>query len=309
MEKNNPLDNTPKFAFFYLLSLVALLFMALSTGMVVFQIINKFIPEAAGFHSGSYSSGPLRFAISALVVSIPVFYAVTSRIYKALYSGDLEPDAAIRRWLTYLILLVTSVVMIIWVIMTVNSFLDGELTLKFALKFLTVLIIAGTVFGFYLYDIKRENIRGEKDPVTRIFFWASLIAVLGVFVSGLLVVESPWEARAKRLDQQVLQDLSYLNSQIDRYYKEEEALPADLEQLTESSLYRVSDEDMTDPETGERYEYEVTGEKEYRLCADFRTSGQDEDNYYLNREWPYEEGYNCFDLEVSPEEEPRAIPK
>ncbi len=32
--------NSAKYAFFYMLSLVALVFVALSTGMIIFQIIN-----------------------------------------------------------------------------------------------------------------------------------------------------------------------------------------------------------------------------------------------------------------------------
>src|SRR6056297_3280071 len=197
MENNNTRDNSAKFAFFYLLSLVALLFMALSTGMVLFQIINKLIPETSGFYSGSYSSGAMKFGISALVVSIPIFYVLTARIHKNLYQGKLSVDSAIRRWLTYLILFVSSVVMIVWVIITINSFLDGELTLKFALKFLSVLAIAGTIFGFYFYDIKRDNVQGIKDPVIKSFFGGTLALVVIIFASGLFIMESPWQVRAK----------------------------------------------------------------------------------------------------------------
>lgn len=299
MENSYNHQNNAKISFFYLLSLVALVFMALSTGMVIFQMINKFIPEVPGIYSGRYSSGVLKFAISSLVVSIPVYYVITAQIHKALKKGELHRDSAIRRWLTYFILFVTSVIMIVWVIMTINSFLDGELTLRFGLKFLTVLIIAGAIFSCYLYDIKRDIIpQEEKDTVMKIFFWGSLVAVVGVFVSSLFVVESPWEARARNLDREVVNDLSSLERGIDEYYDKKGELPADLEEVVREVSY-MDKENIVDPETGEEYKYETTGEKTYELCSDFRTSSKEEDERrFFNERWSHDKGYYCFDLEA-----------
>lgn len=303
MENNHNPQNTPKLTFFYLLSLVALVFMALSTGMVIFQMINKFIPEAAGIYSGQYSSGVLKFAISSLVVSIPIYYVITAQIHKALNKGELRDDAAIRRWLVYFILFVASIIMIVWVIMTINSFLDGELTLRFGLKFLTVLVIAGTIFSSYLYDIKREIIPQEKDTVMRIFFWGSLIVVVGVFVSSLFVVESPWEARARKLDREVVNSFSSLGRGIDEYYDKKGEMPADLETVVREVSY-IDEENTVDPKTGEEYEYKITGEKTYELCATFRTSNQGEDERrFLNERWAHDKGRHCFDREVEEEKQ------
>ena len=70
-----------KFAFYYLLSLVALIFMALSTGMIIFQIINKCIVDVLEINPGMYDSGILKFAISAIIIAAPIFFSLPG-IYK-----------------------------------------------------------------------------------------------------------------------------------------------------------------------------------------------------------------------------------
>jgi hypothetical protein len=303
--KQSQKNNDAKFAFFYLLSLVALIFTSLSTGMVIFQAINKYISEIGASYSASFSGEVLKFAISSLVVSIPIFYFITAKIYKSLYQGVLDPDSGVRRWLTYLILFVSSVVMIIWVIMTVNNFLDGELTLKFALKFLTVLIIAGTVFGFYLYDIKREKVEGVKDQVIKVFFWMTLGLTIIVFVSGLFMVESPWEAKARRVDNKIVDNLNRIEYRINNFYKENDRLPENLKELPEKDKYVYMDEHhLIDPRTQDIYEYNVLSDKEYELCADFKTSNKNDESRprTINRTWEHDSGRECFNLEVETEQ-------
>jgi len=75
--------NAAKIAFYYLLSLVALLFMSISVGIIVFQIINKNIFDALNRIS-DVSQEPLKFAISALIISTPLFYVTMRQIFKNL---------------------------------------------------------------------------------------------------------------------------------------------------------------------------------------------------------------------------------
>src|SRR3989339_45567 len=165
MTNANTTDNAAKFAFFYMLSLVALVFMALSTGMIIFQVINKNIMDTLHEGSGQFSSEALKFAISALIISAPVFFAASRSIYRSLFSGALNRESGIRKWLTYFILFIASVVMIGWLIFTINNFLNGELTLKFLLKAVTAIGIAVSVFTFYYYDIRRPEVIDKKDRV------------------------------------------------------------------------------------------------------------------------------------------------
>ena len=132
MENQNT-NNSPKYAFFYMLSLVALAFMAVSVGIIIFQIINKNIPDAVSSFRSCYNSGALKFAISAIIISAPIYYVLASQINKNLFTGKLSAESGIRKWLSYFILFVSSVVVIGYLIALIYSFLDGELTIKFIL--------------------------------------------------------------------------------------------------------------------------------------------------------------------------------
>ena len=292
----NQSNNNAKFAFFYMLSLVALIFMALSAGMIVFQIINKLIKDIIEQYSGSFNSGSLKFAISALIISTPIYYFTARQIYKNLYTGALSKDSGIRKWLTYFILLVSSVVMIGWLIGTINTFLDGDLTLKFALKSLTAVAIAGAVFGFYFYDIKREEVAGKKDMIIKTFFWTSLIIILAVFIGSLFIVESPRETRLRKIDEAVLNRFNSIDNAINMYFADMEKMPEDLNKISDYSNY-LSKDDLADPETDKQFNYNVLSEKKYELCGDFRTSNLDQEDIraeYLKERWPHDSGYQCL---------------
>ncbi|MFH1662045.1 MAG: DUF5671 domain-containing protein [Candidatus Falkowbacteria bacterium] len=295
----NTQNNAAKFAFFYMLSLVALIFMALSSGMIIFQIINKNILDVIDSYRSNFSSEQLKFAISALIISAPIYYFTMRQIFKNLVSGALEKDSEIRKWLTYFVLLVTSCVMIGWLIGTVNSFLDGELTTKFILKALTAIGISATVFSFYLYDIKRENVN-VKDKIVQTFLYASLIAIIVVFTASLFTVESPTETRNRKLDEAILEKFDEIDRGMGEYYNSNKNLPENLDELVLEFSY-ITEDDLVDPTAKKKFEYKKISVDTYELCADFRMSnkGDNEDDYrgYKDR-WPHDAGHQCLKQKV-----------
>ncbi|MBU2068125.1 MAG: DUF5671 domain-containing protein [Patescibacteria group bacterium] len=294
MLNNN--NSSAKYAFLYLLSLAALILTGLSVGMVIFQIINKFIPDPIDQFRASFDTGALRFAISALIVAAPIFFVISRFIYKALYKGKLDKDSGIRKWLTYFILLVSSVVILGWFIGLINSYLGGELTIKFALKAIASIIISGLGFSFYLYDIRRPNVIGIKDSLISFFFYLSLVLVISAFIFGLVLGESPAEARNKKLDNAVINDFISIENAINRYYQAESKLPDNLSVLQQGDSV-INQKALIDPEIGQAYEYSIINSERYELCADFRTSNLEEDsdlsNFY-KEEWPHNQGRQCI---------------
>jgi len=296
----NIMDNkhNAKYVFYYLLSLAALIFMAISFGMVLFSIIDKIIPDILNNYSGVIDSR-LKFAISALFISIPVFYLISALIHKGLRKGELEKDSAIRRWLTYFIILVSSLIILGVFVGIINNFLSGELTSRFILKALTMLLIAGASFSFYFYDIKRNNPE-KPDKVVRIFFGATLIMVVAVFVAAWFFMESPQVARARRLDQALIQNFYNIESAVNSYYERKESLPEDLSGLLEDKRSYLSLSSLSDPETGAAIVYNKISAEEFELCAEFRTSSFDnslEGNRYISineNSKEHDVGYQCL---------------
>lgn len=294
-----PENNAAKFAFYYMLSLIALIFTALSIGMIIFQIINKNIADIISQYGTDFSSDQLKFAISALIISAPIFYVTTWQICKNLFTGAFDKDSSVRKWLTYFVLLVSSVVMLGWLIAIVNNFLDGELTVKFILKAITAIGIAAAIFTFYYYDIKREKIAGEKDEVIRIYFYASLAVVIIVFIAGLFIVESPQKTRDRKMDNAVLENFEDIDRAVGTYYKDNEKLPDGLETVKSEFSY-ITDKDLENSATGEKYEYKIKRENIYELCATFKISNEGSEDYddYFDR-WPHDVGYQCLSQRVS----------
>jgi len=257
-----------KYAFYYLLSLAALIFMALSVGMILFSIIDKTIPDAINSSAGS-SDGLLKFAISALLISAPLYFFITRLINQGLKKGEIAKDAGVRRWLTYFNLLVSALIILGVFIGVINSFLSGSLTAQFILKAAAMFIIAAVVFSYYFYDIKREDV-AKKNLVLRIFFWASLAIVVAVFVAAWFFVEPPKIARERRLDQALADNISNLESAVNTYYSHNQKLPDTLDALkTDNSLYLPSTA-LIDPETKTPIVYKKLDDRSFQFCATFR---------------------------------------
>ena len=288
-----------KYAFYYLLSFAALIFIGVSVGMIVYSIIDKTVPDALINYITSYDE-QLKFAISALIIATPIFYFLSSLILKGLKKGELEKESGIRRWLTYFILLVSSLIILGVLISVINNFLSGELTSRFVLKALTVFLISASVFSFYFYDIKREDMI-KKDLVIRLFFFISLVLILAAFVTAFFFVESPKTARARRLDQIVVNNISSLESAVNTYYDRYKKLPENLESLkNESSIY-LDSSNFIDPETKQEIVYQKLDDKNFQFCSTFRTDSFNDNNKPVSYTVPvsinandHKSGYQCI---------------
>jgi len=291
-------NNNAKFAFFYALAAISLAFMAIAVGLVAFFVIDKEIADVL-VRNNYYSTSQLRFAISALIISAPIFYLVSNQIYGSLRRGTLILESAIRKWLTYVILLAASVVALGWLISIINSFLDGELTNRFIAKAITAIIISLAVFTFYLLDVRREKLTKGSSLTLKIYSVISIVIVVAVFVTAIFFVESPALVRAKKVDQRIVGNFYSLNGLINSYYFENNVLPKDFAELRghDTELY-TPEHIFIDPETEEDFGYEVLGEKEYQVCADFRTSNMENDDFREYSNMRHEAGWQCLKHEV-----------
>jgi len=124
--------------------------------------------------------------------------------------------------------------------------------------------------------------------------------VLGAVIAGIVLLESPKEARLRRFDERRVEDLRVLAFAVDAYWSREGRLPDSLSDLAEAQ--GVS-EGLVDPETGEAYEYRALGERAFELCAVFareaRTSSRD---VLLRSRWDHDEGRTCFQRQASIDE-------
>ncbi len=150
-------------AFVYLVLFSTLYISAYAFGNLVFDLINRAFPDPTdSTWEVSHARESIRWSVSSLIVAFPVFLYVSAWTSRAMRRDSTKRSSKVRRWLTYLTLFVAACILLGAAIALVNSLLGGELTTRFLLKVLTIAVITGTIFGYYLWDLRRE----EKEQET-----------------------------------------------------------------------------------------------------------------------------------------------
>ncbi|MCK4356475.1 hypothetical protein KAW44_05270 [Candidatus Bipolaricaulota bacterium] len=128
-----------------------------------------------------------------------------------------------------------------------------------------------------------------------------VVAVLAVVIVGVILLDSPAEVRARRLDERRVDDLRDIARRLDFYWTREGTLPSSLEDLANEPGVFI---ELYDPETGQPYEYRVLGSNAYELCAEFaRDTAEGQGRPYRDY-WPHGQGRHCFELKAQAVERP-----
>ena len=145
-----------KEAFIYLVLFTTLYLSAYHFGRLLFQFIDRAFPDRADGAS-SFGDNGMRWSAASLIIAFPVFLYMSRLVGNALAKDPVKRLSPIRRWLTYLTLFIAAGFLIGDMTALVYELLGGELTVRFLLKVAVVGAIAGTVFGYYLHDLRREE--------------------------------------------------------------------------------------------------------------------------------------------------------
>ncbi|MBI2623435.1 MAG: hypothetical protein HYW65_02560 [Candidatus Liptonbacteria bacterium] len=313
--------------FFLHLGVVATLYTAaVSLLQLLFQTIDYAFPDRLAGYGDPYSTG-VRISVSVLIVAFPLYLFLSRLLAKGERIEPERREVAVRKWLLYLTLFVAGVAVAVDLIVLIQAFLGGEITTRFTLKVLAVLVVTGGIFGYYLADLRRSG--SSSSGRGSIAAWIAVIAVLAAIAGSFFVMGSPLTARAKRFDARRVSDLQSIQWQIVNFWQRKEKLPAALAELEDSiSGYRNPE----DPETDAAYVYTL-GEKErtFSLCAAFSRSNVGEKDalrgrggyydgggyypsspisiggYYsigTGEPWEHEKGVYCFERTIDPERYP-----
>lgn len=296
--------STAKDFFSALLALITLYAGAISFMTLLFQYVNTKFPDALGYSYGSLEA--IRSAMAALIIVWPMYLLVSWFIHKEEKASG-EKEVGHRKPGMYLTLFVAAIALVVDLVTLVNYFLNGEITTRFILKVLVVLLTVGAVFWFELWELKHDL--KEKTTVYKTVAIASSIIVIGTILSGFLLVGSPNHQRQVRFDEQRTNDLITIQSEIINLYQRTGSLPATLQNMNDSlSGFTVP----TDPETLAAYEYTVatTDQLRFSLCTTFNQATIDTAYsrpmaYYNNDNWSHQAGRVCFDRTIDPLMYPR----
>lgn len=274
--------------FLYLVTFLSLLFVSLGEGSILFGFIDKFVTDVASRTYPAFNQGSVKFGIAALFIAGPIFFIVARIITKKIASQQIALDSVVRKWLTYIVLFFASATIIGDLITLVVNFLGGEYTTSFLLKVFVILLIAGGIFGYYFWDMRRTEVSSEINKKAMI---ACILVVVITFIAGFFIIDSPMVSRQKNIDQQMVNDLQSIDNSIQNYFTETGNLPQKLENLQSTKFsYEVRNiKDVT---------YKINNTNSYQLCANFMRSDLNDvtmQNGPYTNVWKHDSGNFCFD--------------
>ena len=300
---------TPKDFFLYIGVMVLLYGSVFALVNLLFSYIDYTFPDQLNNYFDPFS-GTMRLAMAFLIILFPTFLVGTWFINKDLRNNPDKESIGVRKWLTFLALFVAGAGLLIDLSILVYTFLGGEVTMRFALKTLVIIVIAGYALAYYILDL-RGRIR-ENRMLAKIFGGVALALVLGSIIASFFIVGTPAAQRDLRFDYQRINDLQNIQSQIVNHWTRDGSMPKSLEDLQDS----ISGEIVpVDPENGESYKYTLLKDNRFTLCATFARENDREpyDNYSIRTptgekmvegSWKHKAGEQCFDRFVDPKRYP-----
>lgn len=138
------------------------------------------------------------------------------------------------------------------------------------------------------------------------YFIISVVAI--AVIAGFFVVGSPQTTRLQRFDEQRIQNLQFMQSEIVNYWRSKEMLPQILTDL-EDPVRGIKI--PKDPDTAKSYEYQTVDSQTFKLCADFSLPAengavspqvpvyvQPESGAQYGQNWQHDEGRFCFERKI-----------
>ncbi len=235
----------------------------------------------------------LHLLIASILVAFPIYLFVMRLITRDIRLDPEKLESAVRKWLTYIALLVAAGVMIGDLVTVLEFFLRGELTSRFLAKAVTVIVISGAVLWYYLGELKRRVSDARSSTHLRdggAAIGAGLAIAIAV-VLGLLNLGGPRNQRLVQADNKRVADLVTIAFQVNGKWNSSNALPSNMEGLPADLL--------RDPLTHQPYEYHTKGTNQYELCATFDRDNRKDMRTGQNTFWNHPKGRFCFALDRS----------
>jgi uncharacterized protein DUF5671 len=153
-------SGSAKDAFFYLLSFSALSVWTIGLGSVMFTLIDAWIKDPLSRNYGYMNTTyEMASSLASVIVAFPIYLFVMRYIIQGVERHPEKLESPVRKWLTYIALLIAAGVVMGDLIAFLTHWLQGELTARFMAKDAVVLALAGGVFWYYMGALQKK-----RDP-------------------------------------------------------------------------------------------------------------------------------------------------
>jgi hypothetical protein len=152
-------SGSAKDAFLYLLSFSTLATWTIGAGSVWFALIDRWFKDPLSpannfIYSNNFDE--MANSLASVIVAFPIYVFVMRYIVGELERHPGKLESPVRKWLTYLALLIAACVVVCDLIAFLTYFLRGEITTRFVAKSAVVLVLAGGVFWYYFGSLQRD---------------------------------------------------------------------------------------------------------------------------------------------------------
>jgi len=306
------IKTSPKDFFIHLLAIIALYMSAGSIITLLFQYINVLLPDPLVFDSYAGIAGAIRYAMASLIIIFPVYIFISKMLNSDYAAMPEKREYKFRKWLVYFTLFIAGVAIITDLVVLIFNFLGGDLSGRFALKILVVLLVAGTIFRYYQQDLKNAILPDKL----KIWAWGVSIFILFSIVAGFFTAGSPMKARLYNYDERKISDMQNIQYEVINYWQRKESLPNSLSDLNDSiSGFKAP----LDPQYAKEYRYKIKDKMVFELCADFNLPSNFgaigrslSESMALkgapSENWNHEAGTKCFERVIDPTLYPKANP-
>jgi len=322
----------PGFFFLCLGFLATLITSVVSFLNLVFSTLDKKFPDVLNstyqYGYSTYDYEGIRVALATLIIFFPIFLLI-SYFWKKYIRGEIGSiDVVIKKWVIYLVLFLSALVVVIDLVILVKFFVAGEITNRFIYKIL-ITFVTSAIIGKYFFISEfwhgREIIKKLNKFINPI---AAIVLVVLAIIYSFAIMGSPMKQRLLRLDDRRVSDIQSIQWQGINYWQQKEKLPKDLSVLA-NPLLGFSLPVEPEFEKGKKYEYNVLDKNKltFELCADFSLpmpKGWNEyQNYYKggvmpmattdvatsvsypylgpggsNESWDHQTGRTCFERTI-----------
>jgi hypothetical protein len=251
----------------------------------------------------------MSYEMATLIVLFPLFLVLMRFIRATIAENPGRAELWVRRWALFLTLFIAVATVAGDLITLIMYFFNGDVTLRFGLKVLVILLVAGGGFLHFLADLHGY---WQKNPrKARTVGYAVALLILVTIVSGFFIIGTPWQARLYRYDDQKVSDLQSIQYQVVSYWQAKEKLPTSLTDLSDALSGSVA---PIDPQSGTPYEYQAKGNLSFELCANFNAPMQPSSlssraipaapGSASGDSWQHGAGRTCFTRIIDPERYP-----
>jgi hypothetical protein len=240
-----------------------------------------------------------------VIVFLPTYLTLTRYVNKQRRVSDNQDYVGLTKFLIYLSLLVAGLVLLGNLVAVIVGFLEGELTSRFLLKSLIVLITIGGAFFYYIKDAQGYWLANEKQSLA--YAATATVLILSVLVTAVVHIPNPTTVRGMKADNELVSTLQNIMWQVQSYYSENDVLPATVDDAFGEFDRLPNTSELAD------YAYSIESETEYRLCTTFNHDSNELNSQYRpsyemensitwkNSNWDFKAGEWCFGREVSTE--------